>query len=94
MKQNTYLLNTSRGPVIDEEALIQILKTQKIFEVSLEVFTKEPINLVNPLLKDVNLIVTLYVIVNLIDALKATALVVSQETIRILDYKVSKNLVN
>ena len=42
MKPSAYLINTSRGPVIDEKALIEILKEKKIAGAALDVFEKEP----------------------------------------------------
>jgi D-3-phosphoglycerate dehydrogenase len=94
MKQNAYLFNASRGPVIDEEALIHVLKKQKISGAGLDVFAQEPINSANPLLKNDNVLVTPHVAGNSKDALDTTALVVSQETIRILSDETPKNLVN
>ncbi|MBP9717845.1 D-glycerate dehydrogenase [Candidatus Gracilibacteria bacterium] len=42
MKPNCVLVNTSRGPVIDENALVAALKAKKIFSAGLDVFEKEP----------------------------------------------------
>jgi glyoxylate reductase len=42
MKPNCVLVNTSRGPVIDEAALTEALKTHKIFAAGLDVYEKEP----------------------------------------------------
>ncbi len=42
MKPSAYLINTSRGPIIDEKALIEILKEKKIAGAALDVFEKEP----------------------------------------------------
>jgi len=94
MKQNAYLINSSRGPVIDEEALIQVLKQKKISGAGLDVFAGEPIDPANPLLKLENVIVSPHVAGNSQDALDATSLVVSQETTRILRDEIPKNLVN
>ena len=48
MKPTAVLVNTSRGPVIDEQALAQALRDGVIFAAGLDVFEKEPE--VNPLL--------------------------------------------
>lgn len=42
MKQNAVLVNTSRGAVIDEKALIKALKEKKLFGAGLDVFEHEP----------------------------------------------------
>lgn len=42
MKKTACIINTSRGPVIDEEALVQALKEGWIFSAGLDVFEKEP----------------------------------------------------
>ena len=42
LKQSAILVNSSRGPVIDEEALINALENKKIFAAALDVFEFEP----------------------------------------------------
>lgn len=43
MKKTAFLINTSRGAIIDETALYQVLREKKIAGAALDVFTKEPI---------------------------------------------------
>ena len=50
MKPTAFLINTSRGAVVDEEALIEALKAGKIAGAGLDVLTKEPLDPENPLL--------------------------------------------
>ena len=57
MKRTAYLINTSRGPVVDEGALFQALSEGKISGAALDVFEQEPTSLQNPLLKLSNLVV-------------------------------------
>jgi len=42
MPQNSYLINTSRGLVIDDKALISCLQSKKIAGAALDVFSEEP----------------------------------------------------
>jgi lactate dehydrogenase-like 2-hydroxyacid dehydrogenase len=42
MKPTAYLINASRGPVVDENALVEALKTKRIAGAGLDVYEKEP----------------------------------------------------
>jgi lactate dehydrogenase-like 2-hydroxyacid dehydrogenase len=42
MKKTVYLLNTARGAVVDEKALVVSLKEEQIAGAALDVFEKEP----------------------------------------------------
>jgi lactate dehydrogenase-like 2-hydroxyacid dehydrogenase len=55
MKKNSVLINTSRGPVIDEKALVKALKEKWIFGAGLDVYEHEP--KVNEELKKLNNII-------------------------------------
>ncbi len=58
MKPTAVLINTSRGPVVDEVALIEALQEGKIAGAGLDVFEQEPVDPANPLLKMNNVVVT------------------------------------
>jgi lactate dehydrogenase-like 2-hydroxyacid dehydrogenase len=58
MKPTSVIVNTSRGPVINESALIDALKEGKIGGAALDVFEKEPTPLDNPLLSLPNVLAT------------------------------------
>ena len=58
MKPTAYFLNCSRGPVVDEAALIRALQNGEIAGAGLDVFEQEPVDPDNPLLKMDNVSVT------------------------------------
>ena len=57
MKSSAFLINTSRGPVVDEQALIRALQQGWIAGAGLDVFEKEPLDPDSPLLKMDNVVV-------------------------------------
>jgi glyoxylate reductase/D-3-phosphoglycerate dehydrogenase len=58
MKPSAIIVNTSRGPVIDEKALIVALSAGRLFGAGLDVFDEEPTPPDNPLLKLDNVVLT------------------------------------
>jgi phosphoglycerate dehydrogenase-like enzyme len=59
MKPDAYLINTARGAVVDEQALYECLKAQRIAGACLDVFTAEPIDETVPPFADLeNVILT------------------------------------
>jgi phosphoglycerate dehydrogenase-like enzyme len=58
MKKSTILINTSRGPIIDETALIKALKEGWIAGAGLDVYEREPISPDNLLLTLENVVLT------------------------------------
>jgi glyoxylate reductase len=50
MKKSAFFINAARGPIVDEEALTEALKTGEIAGAGLDVFVKEPIDSDHPLL--------------------------------------------
>jgi len=58
MKPGAFFINTSRGEVLQEAALVEALKNQKIAGAGLDVFENEPPDVNNPLFKMQNVIAT------------------------------------
>ncbi|MCD1146637.1 C-terminal binding protein [Peptoniphilus sp. KCTC 25270] len=58
MKPTSYLINTGRGPLVDEEALLWALENKKIAGAAIDVTETEPLEKEHPLFQCENLIVT------------------------------------
>ena len=58
MKPTAYIINTSRGPIIDEAAMLSALREKKIAGAGLDVFDVEPLPLDHPLRKMDNVVLT------------------------------------
>jgi phosphoglycerate dehydrogenase-like enzyme len=58
MKPEAYLINTSRGPIVEERALIEVLKKRTIAGAALDVFDEEPLPDEHPLRKLDNVVLT------------------------------------
>jgi phosphoglycerate dehydrogenase-like enzyme len=48
MQQTAVLVNTSRGPIVDEQALIQTLQSRAIAGAAIDVFDREPLPAQHP----------------------------------------------
>ena len=94
MKPGAYIINTARGPVIDEPALIKALQDKKIAGAALDVFEQEPVDQNNPLLKMDNVIVLPHSASYCDAAFKRLRISVGQEAVRVAQGKWPKNLVN
>ena len=58
MKPTGYLVNTARGPIVDEEALLEALQQRKIAGAGIDVFSVEPLPVDHPFRKLDNLVLT------------------------------------
>ncbi|MEH7307415.1 2-hydroxyacid dehydrogenase [Neobacillus drentensis] len=58
MKKSAIFVNGSRGKTVDEQALIEALRTQKIHGAALDVFQNEPVGVDHPLLQFPNVVTT------------------------------------
>ena len=94
MKPTAYFINTCRGPVVDEAALIDALNNDEIAGAGIDVFEQEPTPADNPLLKMDNVIVTPHTAgtsaVSTIDA----NIRIGQEVARVLEGAWPMSLVN
>ena len=58
MKESAYLINTSRGPIVDNKALLNALKNKSIRGAGLDVFDSEPVSEADEILKLDNTVLT------------------------------------
>ena len=94
MKPTAYFINTSRGPVVDETALIKALQEKRIAGAGLDVFEKEPVDSDNPLLKMDNVVTTAHSASYSDASSKRCRTSVGQEAARVLSGQWPKNVVN
>lgn len=94
MKPGAYIINTARGAVIDEPALIRALQEKRIAGAGLDVFEQEPVAPQNPLLKMDNVIVLPHSASFSDEAFIRLRHCVGSEAARVLSGKWPKNVVN
>ena len=58
MKPSAYLINTSRGPIVDEHALFEALRDRKIAGAGIDVFATEPLPAAHPFRSLENIVLT------------------------------------
>jgi len=94
MKPTAYFINTARGAVVDESALIKALQEKWIAGAGLDAFENEPIDPDNPLLKMDNVVVTPHSAFYSDAAYKQRNTKVGQEVARVLSGRWPRNVVN
>ena len=58
MKKSAYLINTARGAIVNEQALVDVLRARVIAGAALDVFMEEPLPANHPLLRLENVVIT------------------------------------
>ncbi|MGA2665392.1 MAG: D-glycerate dehydrogenase [Nitrososphaerales archaeon] len=94
MKRTAYVVNTARGGVVDEKALIQALRAGTIAGAALDVFEKEPVEPDNPLLGMKNVILAPHLASGSIESRTAMAVLAAENLVAGLTGGVPANLVN
>ena len=93
MKPTAYLINTSRGPVVDEAALVEALRDGVIAGAGLDVFEKEPE--VHPgLLELDNVVVAPHIASGSVETRAKMATMAAENVLAALDGKTPPNAVN
>ena len=93
MKKDAVLINVSRGGIIDERALHDVLKEGHLFGVGLDVVEIEPIRPDNPLFEFENVIFTPHAAAGTIETQERSALQVAQQVIDALAGRETANRV-
>jgi len=93
MKKTAYLINTSRGPVVDEKSLVEALENETIRGAALDVFEEEP-NLAPGLAKLNNVVLTPHTASATVEARDAMSRLAAQAVLDVLGGKAPENLVN
>jgi len=78
MKDGVFLINTARGKVIDQDAMITALQSGKIRGAALDVFENEPLNNNNPLCELSNVILTPHLGASNVEGLQKMAYLISE----------------
>jgi len=94
MKPSAFLVNTSRGPVIDQPALAEALRSSRIAGAALDVFEKEPIDAADPLLACPNLIATPHVASAAVDTRRAMVELSARNLLAVLKGEEPEAMVN
>ncbi len=90
MKNDSYVINVSRGPLIKEDALIAAIINKKIKGAGLDVFEEEPLKLSSKILEVPNCILGSHNSSNTIDAVKR----VNKMTLEMVQHLMNKNILN
>jgi len=94
MKETAYLINTARGPIVEEQALINALRNQRIQGAGLDVFEQEPIDTNNPLLSMDNVILTPHAICWTDECFLGNGQSACQSIVDVSAGRIPKNVVN
>lgn len=94
MEKRPFLINTSRGAIIDEKALIQALKEGLISGAGLDVLEKEPPDPTNPLLTMENVILTPHVSFYSVESISELKRRTAENVVSVLQGKWPRSVVN
>jgi D-3-phosphoglycerate dehydrogenase len=94
MKPGVYIINTARGGLIDEGALISALRNKRIAGAALDTIIKEPVTSDHPLLQFDSVIITPHIAWYSEESLEEARLRATEDVIRVLKGNLPKYPVN
>jgi len=94
MKKTAYLINTSRGSVVDEAALLEALRNKTVAGAAIDVFEQEPIDPNSGLIGLDNIVMTPHIASASIDTRTAMAVMAARNLVTALQGKEPPNCVN
>ena len=94
MKSTAFLINTSRGSIVDQQALYEALKEKRIAGAGLDVFQHEPIPSDDPMLKLSSVVLTPHVGSGTVETRLAMAMMAVDDIIKVLKGEEPTNVVN
>lgn len=93
MKESAFLINTSRGPVVNTAALLAALKDERIAGAGLDVYEEEPLPQNSELLELPNTILTPHIASHTEEAMMAMSMV-AEDIVRVIQGEVPRHPVN
>jgi len=93
MKKSAYLINASRGPVVEQQALIKALKNKMIAGAALDVFETEP-RVPAELCNLKNVVLTPHIGASTLETRIKMATLASEKVIQIMKGKTPENIIN
>jgi phosphoglycerate dehydrogenase-like enzyme len=94
VKPKAILINTSRGKVVDEEALLKALKDGRIMGAALDVFSSEPISSDHPLARMENVVLSPHIGAMTQEAGERLSDAVARQALDILEGRTPECLIN
>jgi len=94
MKRTAFIVNTARGPIIDQKALYRALREEWIAGAALDVFEEEPPDPNDPIFELQNVVVTPHIAGYSDESVTGLGLKIAKEVLAALEGNIPENLVN